>query len=172
MMDKKLTLDEERRVAQYEALRSRAEDRIHDEVDVRTAQVAPDDRQEADRLAGEFRQRALEDVAATDQEVQRARIAARVSQIIDYLFFAIYALLAIRFVLALMAARRGAGFVQLITTITEPLYAPFRGIVASPSTDGGFTLALPILIAIIVYALLHAGINGLLRIMAHRKTEI
>jgi non-ribosomal peptide synthetase component E (peptide arylation enzyme) len=33
-------------------------------------------------------------------------------------------------------------------------------------------LLLPIVIAIISYALLHLGINALLRMMAHRKTEI
>ena len=55
--------------------------------------------------------------------------------------------------------------------MTDPLYAPFRGIVGSPSIEGGYTLALPIALAIIVYALLHAGINGLLRLVAHRKSE-
>ena len=74
--------------------------------------------------------------------------------------------------LALMAARESAGFVKFIYSITNPLYAPFRGIVPSPRTEDGFTLALPIVIAIIVYLLVHLGINGLLRIFAHRKTEI
>ncbi|MEJ7709623.1 MAG: YggT family protein [Pyrinomonadaceae bacterium] len=71
-----------------------------------------------------------------------------------------------------MAARSSAGFVQFVRSVTDPLYAPFRGIVASPTAEGGYTLALPIIVAIIVYALLHAGINGLLRLLAHRKTEI
>ncbi len=57
-------------------------------------------------------------------------------------------------------------------SVTDPLYRPFRGIVASPTAEGGYTLALPIVIAIIVYALVHAGINGLLRLIAHRNTEI
>ena len=74
--------------------------------------------------------------------------------------------------LALMAARSTAGFVQFIVTVSNPFYAPFRGIVASPSTDSGHTLLLPIVIAIISYALLHLGINALLRMMAHRKTAI
>jgi len=72
----------------------------------------------------------------------------------------------------LLAARRGAGFVQFIFGITDPLYAPFRGIVASPTTDAGNTLAWPIVIALIVYAILHAIINGLLRLLAHRKTQV
>jgi len=77
-----------------------------------------------------------------------------------------------RFLLALMAARSSAGFVQFIVTITNPFYAPFRGIVASPSTDQGHTLLLPIVVAMIAYVILHLAINGLLRMFAHRKTEI
>ncbi len=94
------------------------------------------------------------------------------SQVVDYIFYVAYGLLAIRLVLALLAARSGAGFVQFIRAVTDPLYAPFRGIVASPTAEGGYTLALPIVVALVVYALLHAGVNGLLRLLAHRKTAI
>ena len=62
--------------------------------------------------------------------------------------------------------------VRFIVTVTNPFYQPFRGIVASPSTEGGHTLMMPLVIAIIVYVLLHLAINGLLRIIAHRKTAI
>jgi hypothetical protein len=31
---------------------------------------------------------------------------------------------------------------------------------------------LPIVVAIIAYIMLHLGINGLLRLLAHRKTEV
>jgi len=77
-----------------------------------------------------------------------------------------------RFLLALMAARSTAGFVQFIVAVTNPFYLPFKGIVASPSTDQGHTLMMPIVIAIIAYILLHLAINGLLRMLAHRKTQI
>jgi uncharacterized protein YggT (Ycf19 family) len=123
-------------------------------------------------VAGDFRAKAVDEVISTDREVERSRVVARVSQVIDYLFFIIYALLAIRLVLALLAARKSAGFTQFIFGVTDPLYSPFRGIVASPSVDGGYTLVLPIVIALIVYAILHASINGLLRLLAHRKTEV
>ncbi len=87
-------------------------------------------------------------------------------------FYVLYALLGLRFLLALMAARSTAGFVQFIVAVTSPFYAPFRGIVASPRTDQGHTLLLPIVVAIIAYVLLHLAINGILRMMAHRKTAI
>ena len=84
----------------------------------------------------------------------------------------IYALLGMRFLLALLAARSTAGFVQFVVAVSNPFYAPFKGIVASPSTDQGHTLMLPIVVAIIAYVILHLLINGLLRMFAHRKTEI
>jgi hypothetical protein len=96
----------------------------------------------------------------------------RESQVVDYIFFVIYALLGMRFLLALMAARSTAGFVRFIVAVTNPFYLPFRGIVASPSTDQGHTLLLPIVVALIAYMLLHLAINGLLRMVAHRKTAI
>ena len=91
---------------------------------------------------------------------------ARISQVIDYLFFVLYALLGLRFLLALLAASSSAGFVRFIVTVTDPFYEPFRGIVSSPRTDGGHTLMVPLVIAFIVYVLLHLAINGLLRVFS------
>jgi uncharacterized protein YggT (Ycf19 family) len=102
----------------------------------------------------------------------QARVAARGSQFLDYAFYTLYSLLAIRLVLTLIAARSGNGFVGFIRAVTAPFYAPFRDIVPSPSAEGGYTLAVPIIIALVVYMLLHAGINGILRMVSHRKTAI
>lgn len=90
---------------------------------------------------------------------------ARVAQVVDHLFGIIYTLL------GLIAARGGAGFVQFIRGITEPLYVPFRGMVASPEALGGYRFEWPLLIAIVVYALLHLGIKRLLRMLGTRPTE-
>src|SRR5207247_7898464 len=125
-----------------------------------------------EEVAGQFRTKAVDEVVETEREVGRSRGLARISQVVDYLFYVIYALLGMRFLLALLAARSSAGFVQFIVAVTNPFYAPFRAIVASPQTDQGHTLLLPIVIAIIAYLLLHLAINGLLRLLAHRKTAI
>jgi hypothetical protein len=92
--------------------------------------------------------------------------------VVDYIFYVIYALLGMRFLLGLLAARSSAGFVQFIVAVSNPFYAPFRGIVASPSTDQGHTLLLPVVVAIVSYVILHLLILGLLRMLAQRKTEI
>lgn len=172
MEDDKLAADEARRAAQHEAIKSRVESDVDAEIAARADRTTRPEAQKMEEVAGEFRAKAVDEVVETEREVERSRVAARVSQVIDYIFYIIYALLAIRLVLALLAARRSAGFTQFIFSVTDPLYAPFRGIVASPTAEGGYTLALPIVIALIVYALLHAGINGLLRLLSRRKTEI
>jgi len=172
MKDNKLAAEEARRGLQHEVVKSEIEAEVNAEIAARAEHTTRTQAAQMENIAGEFRGKAIDEVVETEREVERSRTLARVSQVIDYIFFIIYGLLFIRLVLALLAARRSAGFVQFIYALTDPLYAPFRGIVASPTTEGGNTLAWPIVIAIIVYALVHLGINGLLRLFAHRKTEI
>lgn len=172
MVDDKLAQDEAQRTANYEALKSSVKTEVESEIAVQAARSTPVEARRVDNIAGNFREKAIDEVVETDREVERGRFIARISQVVDYIFYVVYGLLAIRLLLALFAANPRAGFVKFIYSITDPLYAPFRGIVPSPSVDGGFTLALPIVIAIVVYLLVHLGINGLLRIFAHRKTEV
>lgn len=172
MVDNKLAQDEAERAANYEAIKSDVKAEVGGEV---LSEAAVADRSQAahvEDIADEMRHKAVSEIAETDREVERARVMARVSQIVDYIFFIIYGLLTIRLLLELFEARQSAGFYQLIRSATDPFYAPFRGIVASPSTAEGFTLALPIIIAIVAYMLLHFAINGILRIFAHRKTSV
>ena len=172
-MDDKLAADEARRSVQHGTVKAQVEGEVQAEIaDRASAGPAPGEAQKIDDVAGKFRSKAVNEVVDTEREVERGRGAARVSQIVDYIFYVIYALLGMRFLLALLAARSSAGFVQFIVTVTNPFYAPFRGIVASPQTNQGHTLLLPIVVAIIAYVLLHLAINGLLRMLAHRKTEI
>jgi len=173
MDDNKLAAEEARRSVQHEGVKAQVEGEVNAEIADRASQgsAAPDSRR-MDEIAGDFRAKAVDEVVETEHEVERSRGLARVSQIVDYLFFVLYALLGLRFLLALLAANSSAGFVQFIVSVTNPFYEPFRGIVASPRTAEGHTLLLPMVIAIIVYILLHLAINGLLRMFAHRKTHI
>ena len=172
MIDDKLEQEEAQRAANYEAIKSEVKADVGGEIAAKAAAAEPEQAVHVDNIAGDMRQKAISEVAETEAEVERGRVVARVSQVIDYLFFILYGLLTIRLLLALFAAREGAGFVQFIKSVTDPFYAPFRGIVASPSTPEGFTLAFPIVIALVVYLLLHLAINALLRMFVHRKTEV
>ena len=168
MTDNKLEQDEAQRAANYEAVKSNAAG----EVVAEAVRVHPENAAQIDEIAVEMKQKAAREIVQTDREVGRGRFVARVSQIVDYVFFLIYGLLTIRLLLELFAARENAGFFQFIKSATGTLYAPFRGLMPSPTTPEGFTLALPIIVAIVVYIILHVAINGFLRLLAHRKTEI
>src|SRR5215203_1973588 len=172
MTDNELELDEAQRAANYEAIKSSVKSDVGCEIAADARVATPDQAQRVDNVAARMRDRSLLEVEQTEREVGRGRLVARISQVVDYLFFLVYGLLTIRLLLELFAARESAGFFQFIKTLTNPFYSPFRGLVPSPTTAEGFTLALPIVVALVAYMILHLAINGLLRIFAHRKTSI
>jgi YggT family protein len=100
---------------------------------------------------------------------RRRHVIGRVTQGVDYAFYLLYGLLGVRFVLALLGASAGAGFVRFINGITQPFYAPFSGIVERPAVNGG-VLDFPLIIAVLAYVLLHVAVRGLLRFMAGERT--
>lgn len=172
MIDNKLAQEEAQRVANYEAIKTGVKSEVGAEIETEARRPTVDERAEVNNMAGDMRRRAIDEVVETDREVERSRVLARVSQVVDYIFFVIYGLLTIRLLLELFAARESAGFVKFIKSATGIFYAPFEGIMPSLRAEGGFELALPIIVAIVVYMLLHLAINGFLRIFAHRKTAI
>lgn len=170
MVDNKLAQEEAQRTATYEAVKTNVQSEVGGEIAYQ-AERADASRADIQDVAGNMREKAVNEVVQTEREIERGRVMARISQVVDYLFFVVYGLLTLRFLLELFGARESAGFFKFIVSVTNPLYAPFRGLMASPSADG-FTLALPIVFAIVAYMLLHLAINGLLRIFAHRKVNI
>lgn len=171
-MDSTLAQEEARRAAQHNALKNRLETKVDSRIAEHAQQGLGEEDPRIDAVASEMRRQLIDEVSEREREVGQMRATARLGQVVDYVFWVVYALLGLRFLLALMAANQSAGFVRFIKGITEPLYLPFKGIVASPSMEGGVTLAFPILLAIGVYALVHLGIKGLLRLWAQRRTEI
>jgi uncharacterized protein YggT (Ycf19 family) len=170
--DRKVAADDAMRVARHEATASVVAQDVNEDIAARADDGNAGEAARLDRVASDMRSSAIDDAAGQNREMSRARGTARVSQVVDYVFYLIYGLLAIRLVLALLGANAANGFVQLINTVTNPFYALFRGIVSSPTAESGQTLAIPIIIAIGVYALLHFAINGLLRMLVHRKTTV
>jgi uncharacterized protein YggT (Ycf19 family) len=172
MVDDKLAQEEAQRSANYEAIKSEVKSDVGGEIAAEAERRRLAQNERVENVADGMRARAVDEVEETHHEVERGRVMARVSQVVDYLFFLLYALLGIRLLLELFAARESAGFYQFIENVTDPFYSPFRGLVPSPSSPEGFTLALPIIVAIVVYMLLHLAINGLLRLFAHRKVAV
>lgn len=172
MVDNKIAQDEAQRAANYEAVKSNIESEVNADIAAEANRRTVTQAQEVENIADNMRRKAIDEVAETDRDVERGRFFARISQFVDYIFFIIYGLLTVRLLLELFAARESAGFVKFIKSVTGIFYAPFEGIAPNLTASGGFTLALPIIVAIVVYMLLHLAINGLLRIFVHRKTTV
>lgn len=170
MSDDKVLVDEVRRTAQHRRVKERIQGDVDAEIEARVPRV-PDAATVA-QVGAELRGSALEEVHDSEREVQRGRQTARVSQVFNYLFGIVYALLGIRLLLALIAARPGAGFSQAIRAITDPFLVPFKGILPNLTTPDGYTLALPVLFAILMYGVLHLAVRGLLRLIGERKTHV
>lgn len=167
-----VTKDEARQVKQHEAVKSQVESHVNAEIVGEASSTSPDGQAKVGEVASHLRETAINETESGERAVSRGRAAARGSQFLDYAFYVLYSLLGIRLVLSLIAAQSGNGFVRFIRAVTGPFYAPFNDIVPSPAAEGGYTLVGPILIALVVYMLLHLAINGALRMVAQRKTEI
>jgi uncharacterized protein YggT (Ycf19 family) len=118
-----------------------------------------------------MKRQAMEEVSGTERELSRGRVVARGSQILDYVFYLIYGVFGLAIVLEAIGARESAGFTRFVDALVSPLAAPFRNILSDP-VAGGSRFMFSFVVALVVYVLLHMAINGLLRIMAQRKTEI
>jgi uncharacterized protein YggT (Ycf19 family) len=97
---------------------------------------------------------------------------ARFSQFVDYAFLLLYSMLFLRVLLIFFSARQGVGFVRFVNGVTDPFLRPFRGIVPTQEVAEGFTLAVPVLVALLVYGLFHLAINRLLRVIVYRRTGL
>lgn len=172
MQEDDVTGAEAREASRLAAMKAKVGRDVNAEIGSQAAVADAAGHARVDSVAAGMRERAIDETVSRDRSVSHARTAARGSQFLDYAFYVLYTLLGIRLVLALIAAQSANGFVQLINNVTNPFYAPFKGIVSSPTTEAGNTLVLPIVIAIVVYVLLHLGINGLLRMIGSRKTQI
>jgi uncharacterized protein YggT (Ycf19 family) len=101
---------------------------------------------------------------AREAAERKRRIAQRVAQVVDYIFFVMYGVIIIRFLLTLIAANETAGFVRFVRALTQPLYGPFEGIVETPMV-AGLTIDFPAIIALLIYMLGHIAVLGLLRLI-------
>lgn len=169
--DEKLAVDESRRIAHHEAMKGAVRSEVQGRIAERAERLDPGDRAQTEAVADEFRHKAVSEVVETENEIERARGLARVSQVVDYLFYLIYALVSLMILLDLMGANRNAGFYRFVNALTRPLLAPFRGLIDDPAA-AQMRFRLSYIVALIAYIILHLAINGLLRLIAHRRTSV
>ncbi len=172
MIDETLASDDARRTAGRGDVKSEIGGDVDAEIAARAASPRTDDSPRIEAVASALRSKAVDEVVSNEREVRVARGVARLSQVVDFLFCGVYAVLALRFGLALLAARSGAGFAQVVTAISDPLYEPFRAIIAGVDLGTGHHVVLPIVVAIIAYLLAHLGVHQLLRVIAERRAAI
>jgi uncharacterized protein YggT (Ycf19 family) len=92
----------------------------------------------------------------------------RAVQVVWFLAGLVDVILAIRFVMKLLAANPASGFVSFMYNLSEPLIAPFRGIFGTPAT-GGSVLEPASLVAIVIYSLIAWGLVALIRLLTAPK---
>src|SRR3981081_3654977 len=105
----KLAIEEARRAGKHSSVKAQVEGEVQAEIADSAASTPAPESGRIDQLAGQFRAKAVDEVVETEREVGRASGVARVSQVIDYIFFVLYSRLGLRFLLALLSARSGAG---------------------------------------------------------------
>jgi uncharacterized protein YggT (Ycf19 family) len=164
-------LDEERRQASHQEVKASIDDDVNAQIKRESAQFEPKGPAELAGVAHELKQKSAHEAIRIDRELAHGRTAARISQVVDFLFYIVYGLIGLQFTLRLLGARPGSGFVQFVAAVSSPLLSPFERIVGTPSA-GGFQLQLSYLLALAVYILLHLAFNGMLRLIAFRKLTV
>ena len=169
--DEKLAADEARRISQHESVKGAVRENVHAEISREAARSTPGEHAQTEQIAGSLKHRAVQEVATTESELERSKSVARVSQVVDYIFYLVYGVIGLEIVLNLLGARQSAGFKQFIDALGAPFLGPFRGLLLEPGI-GRFRLMTSYFLALGVYLLLHMAVNGLLRIFVHRKTVV
>ena len=164
-------LNEERRLASHQEVKASIDEDVNARIKSESAHVEPEESSELAGVARDLKHKSVLEAADTERELGHGRTAARVSQVVDYVFYLIYGVITLQFILKLMGARSGNGFAQFVATVSHPLLAPFERIVGTPSV-GSIQLQLSYLFALIVYVLVHLAINGMFRLVATRKVEV
>lgn len=169
--DAKLAADEARRIAQHESVKGEVREKVHHEIAQEADRGSANERATAGRLADALKQRAVREVESTEWELERGKAVARVSQVLDYLFYLVYGIIGLEIVLDALGAHQSAGFKQFVDALAAPFLAPFRGLLLEPGI-GRFRFMTSFIVALAVYMLLHMATNGLLRMFVHRKTAV
>jgi hypothetical protein len=149
---------------------------VYVERQVGEANVSPDDaardvyRQRVSGPAGEQVVHS-EHVSMPSNAARRAADVSRAKQIIYYIFGAIEALLAMRFILLALGANEASGFVRLIYGLSRLFVLPFQGIFGEP-TLGASVLEWSSLVGIVVYALIAYGLARLIELIYAPPTRV
>jgi hypothetical protein len=169
--DEKLVLHRAHQLADQESVKAEIRGRVNSEISREAGNFDQSDLREASAVGQDLKRRAIIEAVETENEIDRARATARISQIIDYLFYLVYGIIGLEIALDLLGARESSSFKRLLDALAAPMVAPFNGLMPEPSRDH-YSLRLSYIIGLVVYILINLAIKGLLRLVAHRKTAV
>jgi uncharacterized protein YggT (Ycf19 family) len=169
MRDSKPSYEEQRRAQRRDPSKPRLEHQVRSELGSLADRPVNADAIGKEHGKPHIRQN-VRDLAEDHPELHQARDARLVSQVADFLFAVVYALLGLRIVLVLAGAAPDGSLMQWISAVTDPLYAPFQSILPSAAMDGGYTFALSLAFTMAMYGVLHALVASLIRMVASPRT--
>ncbi|MEW6730563.1 MAG: hypothetical protein AB1489_04420 [Acidobacteriota bacterium] len=169
--DSKLELDESHRLAQHEAAKDLVRKEVQAEIAGKTDLDNSSDQAQLHSAAEGLKHKAIGEITDTETELSKARKIARISQVIDYVFYLIYGIIGLEIILELLGARDSNAFKQMLDALARPLLAPFKGLMPTPAI-GPFQFMLSYIAGLVIYLLIHMAINGLLRLFVDKKSNI
>jgi uncharacterized protein YggT (Ycf19 family) len=101
---------------------------------------------------------------------RRTARRVRAHQIVSYVFGALYALIGLEIALELLGANDRNTFKQLLDGLTAPFLAPFRTLLPDVQS-GRYELVVSYIAALIVYMLLHWGVQRLIDVAFSRRVQ-
>lgn len=114
----------------------------------------------------------IEDQGIDNIAAERRFRMSKIYHIMWALLVLLEILLALRFLLRLIAANANSGFAMFIYGITGIFVGPFNGLISTP-TSGGTAIEVTTLIAMAIYALIFWGIaHGLQMVLDLSKRSI
>jgi len=149
---------------------------VYVEQTIDTTPAAPDDAARdiyRERVSGPDGEQVVhsEHVSVPSDATRRAAGVARAKQVLYFIFGAIEALLAIRFILLLLGANETSAFVRLVYGLSHPFVLPFQGIFGEPAL-GASVLEWSSLVGIAVYALIAYGLSRLIELIYAPATRV
>jgi len=102
-----------------------------------------------------------------EPEREKRIFTFKATQLVWLLFGILEALIALRFVLKLIAANPDSPIAALIYGFTDLFLLPFKGLTATPAA-GGMVLELSSLIALVIYALIAWAVERLIWVIFYR----
>lgn len=111
------------------------------------------------------------DAVVADPSSSPGSLAKR---IVSLLFGVIVVLIGLRIVLLLLVANESNAIVDFIYNVTEPLVAPFRGILSldTVTPGGGSVFDVAALVALVGWALIYALIMAILRLGDRERVNV